>query len=362
MARVMISGLTRNTPTPRPLAPPADDPGQQPEHDGDERRPGVPGWPRRRPPAVATMVTERSMPAVSIRMVWPAAMIPSGAANSAELRSPVTLRYEGSMTPVIRMSTTSTRAEHDQGALPQPARPGAGRRLRQPWLECARGELGGHEARCLRSWSSPATIITRTMSSALDDLGLVGVDAHGGEHRVEEEEDDARGHRPDHRADAAGEGDATEHDGGDGVEGGVGAQREPGVAATDDGGGGQPGEGGEDPADGVGGHPGSGGVQPRQVGGGAAAPQGVQRQPGAGATQPPGDHDDRHGQGHQRWPRVAPDPRRGAGEDPTEPVAGAAGRRGQHHQGETRQDEAGGQGHHDVGDPVTSRSPNRPRR
>ena len=56
-----------------------------------------------------------------------------------------------------------------------------------------------------------------------------------------------RCHRPDHRADAAGEGDATEHDGGHAVEGGVGAQLKRGSPLTGDGDGGQPGEGGEGP-------------------------------------------------------------------------------------------------------------------
>ena len=81
MPRVMISGWTRNTPTPMPVTRP----GQRgrAERDGDART-QPPGWLTRvamtKPAIDATSPTDRSMPPVSMVSVWHPARIASGTA------------------------------------------------------------------------------------------------------------------------------------------------------------------------------------------------------------------------------------------------------------------------------------------
>ncbi len=80
MPSVMISGFTRNTPTPMPLMRPTTSP------TSTAMASAVP-VPRDACPAmmyaaaVAVAATDRSMPAVSITSVWPAARNASGAEN-----------------------------------------------------------------------------------------------------------------------------------------------------------------------------------------------------------------------------------------------------------------------------------------
>ena len=89
MPRVMISGWTRNTPTPMPVS----EPGER------RRRRARRGWPRRGPgpptsvatrnPAIdATAPTDRSMPPVSIVSVWQPARIASGTAARTIVAGP----------------------------------------------------------------------------------------------------------------------------------------------------------------------------------------------------------------------------------------------------------------------------------
>jgi hypothetical protein len=82
----MISGLTRKMPTPIPLANPMPTPTASPAR--------IP-WTVPFPPchevanaaAVAVNATERSTPPVSMTSVWPAAIIPSGAATKNVVES-----------------------------------------------------------------------------------------------------------------------------------------------------------------------------------------------------------------------------------------------------------------------------------
>ena len=80
MPSVMISGLTRKTPTPMPLMRPT----TRPTRIAIATAVVVPrdAWPAMMyAAAVAVAATDRSMPAVSITSVWPAARNASGAAN-----------------------------------------------------------------------------------------------------------------------------------------------------------------------------------------------------------------------------------------------------------------------------------------
>jgi hypothetical protein len=77
---VMISGFTRKIPTPIPLARPIPRPTARPAT-MPETVPLFPCHEVAKAAAVAVNATERSTPPVSITRVWPAAIIPSGAAT-----------------------------------------------------------------------------------------------------------------------------------------------------------------------------------------------------------------------------------------------------------------------------------------
>ena len=91
MAMVMMSGFTRKTPTPMPLAAPAPIPTRIPSPIATNAP--FSAWAAvMYAAAVAIMEADRSMPPVIMRTVWLAAMIPTGTAMRAVPRSPLTDR------------------------------------------------------------------------------------------------------------------------------------------------------------------------------------------------------------------------------------------------------------------------------
>ena len=81
MPRVMISGWTRNTPTPMPVSEPGEGRDREGHDDRDGQPPGLSTSVATTNPAIeATAPTERSIPPVSIVSVWQPARIASGTA------------------------------------------------------------------------------------------------------------------------------------------------------------------------------------------------------------------------------------------------------------------------------------------
>ena len=137
----------------------------------------------------------------------------------------------------------------------------------------------------LRRCRSPATSTTRMMITPRAVSALLGSQPSAEHDRRDQRQAQRRQHRADEAADAAGQGDAAEHGGGDAVERGVRADRRPGLAAAgrrrDD----EPGEPGEEPADRVGEHAGPGDPDAGQERRLAVAAEGVDGEPEAAAPQ-----------------------------------------------------------------------------
>src|SRR5207237_10892510 len=94
IARVMISGCTRNTATPTPLTRPTASPTSRPATIARVTPNGA--WlAMMYAAAVATLATERSIPPVMTTSVWPAASMPNGAANSTMFDTQLALTAPG---------------------------------------------------------------------------------------------------------------------------------------------------------------------------------------------------------------------------------------------------------------------------
>ena len=100
---VMISGWTRKMPTPMPLARPISIPGtMRDEHRRSQARASAIWVATMKALIVATVPTERSMPPVSIVMVWQPARMASGIANL------IVLAIQRSLTMPGRRNSSAT--------------------------------------------------------------------------------------------------------------------------------------------------------------------------------------------------------------------------------------------------------------
>jgi hypothetical protein len=105
--KVMISGLTLNTPTPTPLIEPTSRPTNRASRSA-LRVPSPLRLAAMYAARFAVSATDRSIPPVSMHSVWLAAKIASGQASSRIERTPPTVNRLGSNAPVTRYSTTSS--------------------------------------------------------------------------------------------------------------------------------------------------------------------------------------------------------------------------------------------------------------